>query len=169
MTAPREVTYTDELLADRTVHRRYSDGREEWRTRLPSGGVTWRDNHGRSGTDEPLAERLVKRTLADGSVLYGRDVGYGRTLWRDGVLTVNRSSIGGRVGLILAGVAGGALLGSLVWPPDELSFAEEEALRQQLQTQQTNSTDSGGGGGGDGGYSDWDDSDNDGDADGDFG
>lgn len=134
--ALRQFPYTDQLLADRTVHRRYDAGREEWRTRSPNGTVTWRDNGGGSGTDEPLAERLIKRTHADGSVMYGRDVGYGRTLWRDGAVTVNRSSFGGRIGMILASAFGGSLLGSLSWPPDAMTFAQEEALRQQFQQQQ---------------------------------
>jgi hypothetical protein len=165
MTAPREVSYTDELLADRTVHRRYSDGRQEWRSREPSGAVAWRDDREHTGTDEPLGKRIIKRTYADGRVMYGRDVGYGRTLWRDGVLTVNRTSFGGRLGAILATVAGGALLGSMIAPPDYLTDAEEEELRRQAQDQSSSSS---GGGDGGGDYDDWDD-DDDGDSDGDFG
>jgi hypothetical protein len=158
----REITYRDELLADRTVHRRYSDGREEWRTR-GTGVVTWRDNRGAAGTDEPLGRRLIKRTYRDGGVVYARDVGYGRTLWRDGVLTVNRTSFGGRLGVILAAIAGGALLGgAMTLPPAELSAAEEEELRREAQAQ---SSGDGGGGGGD---TSWDDDDNDG-GDDDFG
>lgn len=169
MTAPREVTYTDELLADRTVHRRYSDGRQEWRSREPSGLVAWRDDGERTGTDEALGNRIIKRTYGDGRVMYGRDVGYGRTLWRDGVVTINRSSFGGRVGAILAAVAGGALLGAMVAPPDFLSDAEEEELRRQAQEHSASSGGGGGDGGGDG-YHDWDDdNDGDGDGDGDFG
>ncbi|WP_280504356.1 hypothetical protein [Nocardia farcinica] len=126
----RQLDYVDELLADGTVHRRYGDGREEWRTRGPGNLVTWRDSDGRAGTDEPLGPRLVKRTDQHG-VRYGRECGYGRTLWGDGVLTVNRSSFGGRLGAVLAGMAGGALLGALVMPPAHLSREEEEELRGQ--------------------------------------
>jgi hypothetical protein len=160
-----EIPYRDELLADRTVHRGYADGREEWRTR-DGGVVRWRDNRGRAGTDELLGQRIIKRTYADGGVVYARDVGYGRTLWRDGTVTVNRTSFRGRFGMLLAAVAGSVVLGSMVPPPAEMTAAEEEALRQQ----QASSGSSGGGGdGGGGGYSDWDDSDDGGDADGDFG
>ncbi|MEU4842554.1 hypothetical protein [Nocardia testacea] len=147
----QQLTYTDELLADDTVHRRYADGRQEWRRRGPGATVTWQDDRGDSGIDEPLGRRIVKRTRRDGSVRYGRESGYGRTLWSDGVLTVNRSSFGGRLGTILAGVAGGALLGALVLPPISLSPEEEEELRNQAAQ-------SGGGGGeADGDYGDWGD------------
>lgn len=163
-----ELPYRDELLADRTVHRAYADGREEWRTR-DGAVVRWRDNRGRAGTDELLGRRIIKRTYADGSVVYARDVGYGRTLWRDGTVTVNRTSFGGRLGVLLAAVAGGVLLGSMTPPPAEMTAAEEEALRQQAQAAGSSG---GGGGDGGGGYSDWDDDDGggaDGGADGDFG
>jgi len=173
VTAPREVTYTDELLADQTVHRRYSDGRQEWRSREPAGVVRWRDDQERTGTDEPLGKRIIKRTYGDGGVMYGRDVGYGRTLWRDGVVTVNRTSFGGRLGAILGAVGAGALLGAMVAPPDFLSDAEEEELRRQAMEQQAVSNSSGGGGGdggGDGGsYHQWGNEDDDADGDGDFG
>ena len=160
-----EIPYRDELLADRTVHRTYADGREEWRTR-DGKLVRWRDNRGRAGTDELLGQRIIKRTYADGSVVYARDVGYGRTLWRDGTVTVNRTSFRGRLGLVLAAVAGGVLLGSMTPPPAEMTAAEEEELRRQAQ----DAGSGGGGSGGDsGGYDDWDDSTDDGDADGDFG
>lgn len=106
MRARTEITYTDELLADRTVHRRYSDGRQEWRSRGPDGVVSWRDDRGSAGTDEPLGRHLIKRTYGDGRVVYGREAGYGRTLWGDGTLTANRSSFGGRLGGILAAAAG---------------------------------------------------------------
>ena len=147
------ITYADELLADNTVHRRYSDGREEWRTRT-GRTVTWRDSRGGSGVDEPLGPKLVKRTHTDGRVVYGREGGYGRTLWGDGVVTVNRTSFGGRVGAVLGAVAGGALLATMVAPPMSLSPEEEEQLRQQAQ-------ESSGGGGGDGGSygGDWDSDD----------
>jgi hypothetical protein len=88
----RKITYRDELLADRTVHRHYSDGREEWRARSPNGVVTWRDNRGCAGTDELVGRRDIKRTFGDGRVAHGRDIGFGRTVWSDGVMTVNRTS-----------------------------------------------------------------------------
>ncbi|MBM7367516.1 hypothetical protein [Gordonia hydrophobica] len=151
---PREVTYTDELLADGTVYRRYADGRQEWRTRTADGRVEWRDEHGRHGVDEPLGPKLVKRTDDEGYFFYGRENGFGRTLWSDGRLTVNRSKIGGRLGMAVAGLAGAAILGPLIVPPDAMSFADEEALRAM------GTGNSGGdGGGGDGGYSPWDDGD----------
>ncbi|MBF6353849.1 hypothetical protein IU449_04675 [Nocardia higoensis] len=167
----RQLEYVDELLADGTVHRRYADGREEWRTRGPADHVSWRDSDGRTGTDEPLGPRLVKRTHRTG-VLYGRECGYGRTLWSDGVLTVNRSSFGGRIGVVLAGIAGGALLGALVMPPSVLSPEEEEELRNQAARDSAGGSDSsggdpadGGGTGDGGGYDDWDDGYGDGDDD----
>jgi hypothetical protein len=157
----RQITYTDELLSDDTVHRRYADGHEEWRRRTPAGTVSWQDSHGNSGTDEPLGRRLVKRTYRDGRVVYGREGGYGRTLWGDGVLTANRTSFGGRLGAILAGMAGGALLTGMAMPPDMLTAAQEEELRTQALNQSSGdggwSGDSGwsghGGGSGDGGWS----------------
>src|SRR5262245_57336349 len=109
MSVRRQITYTDELLADGTVHRRYSDGREEWRTRHHHT-VSWRDNRGDFGTDEPLGRKLIKRVHGNGGVRYGREAGYGRTLWGDGTLTMNRSSFGGRLGMLLGSVAAGALL-----------------------------------------------------------
>lgn len=145
----REITYTDELLADGTVHRRYSDGRQEWRARRPDGVVTWRDGRGGTGSDEPLGRHLVKRSYLDGSVIYGREGGFGRTLWGDGSLTVNRSSLRGRLGGIVAAVAGTALIGSLVMPPDALTPEQEQELRAQAQ-------DPAGGDGGSDHYGDWD-------------
>lgn len=161
MSVRQHVTYTDELLADGTVHRRYSDGRREWRSR-GAGFVSWRDDRGADGRDEPLGTRLVKRVYGNGAVVYGRECGYGRTLWGDGVLTVNRSSFGGRVGTILAGVAGGALLGGLVMPPAFLSPDEEEELRRQAASES-----SGGDSGSGDYYGDW--GDDSGDDGGDFG
>ncbi|MGY4100219.1 hypothetical protein ACW2Q0_11800 [Nocardia sp. R16R-3T] len=156
----RQITYTDELLADGSVHRRYADGRQEWRTRGRQAMVSWRDDRGNSGTDEGLGPKLVKRSYHDGSVVYGREAGFGRTLWGDGVLTVNRSSFGGRLGGILAAVAGGALLGALILPPTSLTVEEEEELRRQALAQSSGSD-----GGGD--YGGWDD--DGGDDGGDFG
>ncbi|WP_109525134.1 MULTISPECIES: hypothetical protein [Nocardia] len=161
MSVRRQVTYSDELLTDGTVHRRYSDGRQEWRSRGPGTTVSWRDDRGTSGIDEPLGRTMVKRVFSNGTVLYGRESGYGRTLWSDGLLTVNRSSFGGRLGAILAAVAGGALLGGLIMPPDFMSAAEEDELRRQAATQPSGSD------GGSDDYGDWgDDSD---DGGGDFG
>ncbi|MEV0109867.1 hypothetical protein AB0H42_26495 [Nocardia sp. NPDC050799] len=151
MSRYQQLAYTDELLADDTVHRRYADGRQEWRRRGPGATVTWRDDRGDSGVDEPLGRKIVKRTLRDGSVRYGRESGYGRTLWSDGVLTVNRSSFGGRLGAILAGVAGGALLGALVLPPMSLTPEEEGELRNQAAQSSSGSGETGGD------YGDWDD------------
>ncbi|MFD7515168.1 hypothetical protein ACFV85_10250 [Streptomyces niveus] len=164
----REITYTDELLADRTVHRRYSDGRQEWRgTGGGAGGrvVTWRDDRGLVGTDELLGQRIVKRVYGDGRpAVYGREAGYGRTLWSDGVLTVNRTSFGGRLGTVLGAVTAGALVGAaLTMPPTFLSPEEEEELRRQAEA----SASGGGGDAGDGGYGDW--GDGSGDSDDDFG
>jgi hypothetical protein len=128
----RELTYTDELLADGSVHRRYADGREEWRDLTPSGTVRWRDNRGRSGTDEALGG-LVRRAYDDGRVVYGREVGYGRTLWGDGVLTVNHSS-GGRLGALLSATSHGVRIGRVPPPPRSLTEEEERELRRQTRT-----------------------------------
>ncbi|MFE6286176.1 hypothetical protein [Streptomyces sp. NPDC057877] len=143
MIRPREIGYTDELLADGSVHRTYEDGRQEWRRRGPDGVVRWHDSEGGSGTDELLGGRIIKRMPADGTVTYGRDIGYGRTLWGRGeTLMINRTSFGGRMGALLVGlgVAGLAVTAAHL-PPLALSPEEEEALRQQAQ----NSTSSGGG------------------------
>ncbi|CAJ1586992.1 hypothetical protein [[Mycobacterium] wendilense] len=126
-----EISYVDELLADGSVHRRYADGRQEWRTRRADGAVQWRDHRGGEGVDEPLGPKLIKRSFSDGSVAYGREAGFGRTLWRDGTLTVNRSSFGGRLGGILAAVTGTAVLGGLALPPKSLTPQEEQDLRDQ--------------------------------------
>jgi hypothetical protein len=105
MRPPKEITYTDELLADRTVHRRYSDGRQEWRHRGERGVVHWRDEHGGNGTDELLGQRIIRRSYPDGRVGYARDIGYGRTVWGGGeIIMVNRTSFGGRLGAIMAAV-----------------------------------------------------------------
>lgn len=155
-----QVSYVDGLLADGTVHRRYSDGRQEWRTRGPDGVVHWRDDAGRTGVDEALGHRLVKRTHAGGMTRYGREAGFGRTLWSDGVLTVNRSKFGGRLGAILAAGAGAAVLGAIALPPQWLSPEDELALRAQTAPNPP------GGDVGHGGYGDWG---GPGDDDGDFG
>jgi hypothetical protein len=157
MTRYQTIHYSDELLSDGSVHRTLSDGRQEWRWRAGDRLVRWRDDRGRSGLDEALGRRIVKRTLADGQTVYGREQGYGRTAWSDGTLTVNRTSLGGRSGAILAAVGAGVLLGAIVAPPEALSAEEEEELRRQAQSD-------GGGGVGDGGGSgsgddDWDDHD----------
>jgi hypothetical protein len=145
-----DVRFTDTLLSDGSVHRLFSDGREEWRWRGPGNVVQWRDNRGQSGTDEALGGRIVKRLYSDGRATYGREQGYGRTAWSDRTLTVNRTSFGGRVGTILAAAGAGFALGAIVAPPTSLSPLEEEELRRQAAQNQS----SGGDGGGD---SDWDD------------
>jgi hypothetical protein len=159
MIRPREIGYTDELLADGSVHRTYEDGRQEWRRRGPDGVVHWRDEQGATGTDELLGDKIVKRVLADGTVTYGRDIGYGRTLWGRGeTLMVNRTSFGGRMGAILAGigVAGLAVTASQL-PPLSLTPEEEEELRRQAQSSSGGGGEAGSDGGGDGGDSeDWD-------------
>jgi hypothetical protein len=75
MSGYRDVSYTDQLLSDGSVHRRFSDGREEWRWRGPGALVSWRDNGGASGTDESLGGRIVKRVYSDGRAVYGREQG----------------------------------------------------------------------------------------------
>ncbi|MGW7353378.1 hypothetical protein [Streptomyces sp. NPDC054784] len=164
LSQPRaEITYRDELLADRTtVHRRYADGRQEWRVRAEGHRVAWRDDRGGTGTDELLGRRIVKRAYADGRpALYGRESGFGRTLWSDGVLTVNRTAFGGRVGPLLVGAATAAgLVGALAAPPLSMSPEEEEELRREAEAAAVPSPggggDAGGDEGGDGGYGDWD-------------
>ncbi|MFD7639641.1 hypothetical protein ACFV4P_03215 [Kitasatospora sp. NPDC059795] len=164
MTQPPEITYSDELLADGTVHRRYSDGRSEWRIRGADGRIHWRDDRGDSGTDERLGRDLVKRIHADGHAGYGRDIGYGRTVWGQGrYVLVNRSSFPGRVGVVLGALGLGAGIAAAQYAPDLLSAAEEEELRRQAAER---ARDSGGdGGGGDGSGSD---GGGDGDEDGGF-
>ncbi|MGW4897563.1 hypothetical protein ACWEQL_35730 [Kitasatospora sp. NPDC004240] len=173
MTQPPHIGYTDELLADGTVHRRYEDGRNEWRRRGADGIVHWHDNRERSGTDERLGTDLIKRRYADGTAEYARDIGYGRTVWARGELvTVNRTAFRGRLGTVLGalGVAAATAIAVSQFPPLELDEAEEEQLREQARAAQANSGggDGGGGGGGDAGGpeyaddSDWDDSADDG-------
>ncbi|MDW8212106.1 MAG: hypothetical protein RMJ55_00990, partial [Roseiflexaceae bacterium] len=159
---PRVITYQDELLADGSVRRVFSDGRQEWRRRLPDGRVEWRDNQGYAGIDELLGDGILKRTFNQGQVIYAREQGYGRTLWHRGqVLTVNQTSFGGRVGAILTSMGAGFLLGSLVLPPEYLSPEEEEMLRQKMLQQKQQIGSSGGWGGG----SEWDSGDSDSDWD----
>ncbi|MFE9132756.1 hypothetical protein [Streptomyces sp. NPDC007355] len=171
MIRPEEIGYADELLADGTVHRAYEDGLEEWRSRTPGRPhlVRWHDNRGSSGTDELLGGRIVKRTLADGTVTYARDIGYGRTLWARGEkVLVNRSSFGGRMGVLLTGLGVATLaITAAQLPPLSMSPEQEEALRQQQAQASQSSSGSGGGGetGGDGGSGDGDDWDADWDGD----
>ncbi|MGW7263352.1 hypothetical protein [Streptomyces sp. NPDC054842] len=150
MIRPREIGYTDELLADGSVHRTYEDGRQEWRRRGPGGVVDWHDDRGAAGTDELLGDRIVKRLLADGTVTYGRDIGYGRTLWGSGdTVMINRTSFGGRMGAILVGLGvTGLAVTAAQLPPAHLTPEEEEELRQQAQSSSAS--------GGDGGGDDWD-------------
>jgi len=134
---PRVLTYKDELLADGSVRRSFSDGNYEWRRRLSDWEVEWQDSQGYSGVDELLGDGIIKRTLSSGRVFYAREQGYGRTLWYGGrVLTINQTSFGGRVGMILVSLGAGFLLGSLVPPPDYLTPEEEEMLRQKRQKEQ---------------------------------
>ncbi|MBW5485460.1 hypothetical protein [Streptomyces bambusae] len=165
MNRPEEIGYTDELLADASVHRRYDDGREEWRRRSDASAgsrlVHWPDNQGASGTDELLGDRIIKRTLSDGTVVYARDIGYGRTLWGRGeTVLVNRTSFGGRMGALLAGLGVAALaITAAQLPPLSMTPEEEEALRQRhAQNQASSSGSSGGDGGGDAGGGAGDDS-----------
>ncbi|MFJ8014894.1 hypothetical protein [Streptomyces sp. NPDC096339] len=161
MIRPQEIGYADELLADGTVHRRYEDGLEEWRSRTADRPhlVNWRDNRGGSGTDELLGNRLIKRTLADGTPLYARDIGYGRTVWPRGErVTVNRSSFGGRMGVLLAGLGVAALAVTAAHlPPLIMSPEEEEELRRQQAASSSSGGDGGGAAGGDSGDDSWED------------
>jgi hypothetical protein len=156
---PHVLTYQDEVLADGSLRRSFSDGRYEWRRRLPDGRVEWQDSQGYAGVDELLGDGIIKRTFNNGRVIYAREQGYGRTLWHGGrVLTVNQTSFGGRVGMILASMGAGFLLGSLVPPPEFLSPEEEEMLRQKALQQQQTGYGSDGGIGGGGVDTDWDSS-----------
>jgi hypothetical protein len=139
------IEYTDELLADKTICRRYNNGRIEWRTKISDTKIDWRDNQTNFGVDELLGDGIIKRIYGNQTV-YAREQGYGRTLWSNNLLTVNRTSFGGKVGAILAGVGGAFLLGSLVAPPLMLGAEQEAELRrqQQQQQQQNSSSDSGG-------------------------
>jgi hypothetical protein len=141
----RTVRYTDEVLADGTIHRRYDDGRAEWRTRVDDVTVTWQDNGGWRGTDEKLGDRVVKRTLGDGRVIWGREQGFGRTAWDEGIVTVNVSKLRGRAGWIAA-AAGLALAAAAIVPARALSAAQERLVRGRR----------GGRGGGGRGHGDFD-------------
>jgi hypothetical protein len=157
------IEYTDELLADKTICRRYNNGRIEWRKRIDETKVDWRDSQSNFGVDELLGNGIIKRTYGNQTV-YAREQGYGRTLWSNNLMTVNKTSFGGKIGAILAGVGGAFLLGSLVAPPLMLGAEQEEELRRQqaLQQQQQQQSSSSGDGGS------WDDGDSS-DSDGDFG
>lgn len=124
------MTFTDELLSDGGVHRRISDGVEEWRWRDPEGTVWWRDNQNRHGTDEPLRGGIVKRTYRDGHVLYGRDIGFGWTHWSDRSLTLNVTDLPGGPVTLLVRVGPRALLGMLPAPPAFLDPRQERELRR---------------------------------------
>jgi hypothetical protein len=126
----REVTFTDELLSDGGVYRRFSDGVEEWRWRDPEGTVWWRDNRGRHGTDEPLNSGIIKRTYRDGHVLYGRDVGFGWTHWSDRSLTLNVTGLPRGTVTLLVRVGPRTLLGMLPAPPAFLDPTQEQELRR---------------------------------------
>jgi hypothetical protein len=166
MTERRYVSYVDELMADGGVHRVYSDGRVEWRWRHVGGTVRWRSNGGESGADESLGPKIIKRIFDDGRLVYGRELGYGRTVWgRGDLVTLNRTSLGGRIGTFLAGVGAAALLGPVLLPPQTLTAAQEEALRQQAARRQESSSSSSTGDDG----SDWWGGDDDGLADDAFG
>ncbi len=160
------IEYTDELLADKTICRRYNNGRIEWRKRLDETKIEWRDNQSTSGVDELLGDSIIKRTYGTNTI-YAREQGYGRTLWSNNLLTVNRTSFGGKIGAILTAMGGAMLLGGLVIPPIMLGAEEEEQLRQQQALQQQQSSSSSSSSGDSGGS--WDDSSDFGDADGDFG
>ena len=155
------IEYTDELLADKTICRKYNNGRIEWRTKIDETKVDWRDNQANFGVDELLGDEIIKRTYGNNQIVYAREQGYGRTLWSNNLLTVNRTSFGGKVGAILAGVGGAFLLGSLVAPPLMLGAEQEEQLRQQQAMQQQQQSSSSGGDGGGSWESDFSDSDGD--------
>lgn len=161
------IEYTDELLADKTICRRYQNGRIEWRRRLDDGSIEWRDNQSNQGVDELLGDGIIKRTDGNSQIVYAREQGYGRTLWSNNLLTVNRTSFGGKIGGVLAAVGGAFLLGSLIAPPLMLEAEQEAELRRQHALQQQTSSASDSSSSGDGGS--WDDSSDFGDSDGDFG
>ena len=165
LTNHQTIEYTDELLADKTVCRRYDNGRIEWRRLLDDNRIEWRDGQSQQGIDELLGDNIIKRTHGNGQIIYAREQGYGRTLWSNNVLMVNRTTFSGKIGAVLATVGGALLLGSLIAPPMSLAAEQEEELRRQqaAQQQQANSSTSSSSDNGD-----WDDSGY-GDSDGDFG
>lgn len=127
------ITYCDKLLADKSVRRSYSDGRYEWRRRLPDGRVEWQDSTGHAGIDELLGEGVLKRSFTSGQIVYAREQGYGYTLWGgdEPLLTVNQSAFVGRVAQLLAEVQEQGGLATFVLPPERLNPAEEQQLRQR--------------------------------------
>lgn len=141
MPKARTVTFEDESLADATVCRRYDDGRIEWRSPgVATQAVTWRDQHGHTGTDELLGDGIVKRTHHGGRVEYAREQGYGRTAWPGDILTVNRTSLGGRAGALLTALGASTWMGTVVPPPSTLTSDEEDELRRRAAA--ANSSDS---------------------------
>ena len=105
----REIEYTDEILTDKTICRRYQNGRIEWRKKINETKAEWRDNQSLTGLDELLGKGIIKRTYG-GQTIYGREQGYGRTLWSDNLLTINKTNFGGKIGSILASIGGALLL-----------------------------------------------------------
>lgn len=151
----QRIEFWDVRMTDGGAHRRYSDGREEWRWPRGPVLVDWRANDGTSGTDEQLARRYLKRTVRrDGGdeVRWGRDIGYGRTVWSDWTMTQNRTSFEGRLGALLA-VAAVVTLAPTVPPPGPFPPEVEEELRreQARRTAGDGSGSSGGGSSADGG------------------
>lgn len=134
MRPTRTVTFADETLADGTICRRYDDDRTEWRRHTDRAHAGWRDNLGAAGTDELLGDGIIKRTHQDGRVEYARDQGFGRTAWQNGLLTVNRTSLGGRAGALLTALGAGTFVGSFVPPPDLLTPEQEAELRRRATT-----------------------------------
>jgi hypothetical protein len=124
--AYRRIPFSDDLLADGTVRRIYSDGRQEWRRHGFGGVVTWLDSAGRVGIDEPRANRVVLRLIAPNTMLYGRDAGFGRTAWSDGVLTVNETSLKGLLIRVLAVIGAARLLPMILDPPRTHPLAEDD-------------------------------------------
>ncbi|WUI00720.1 hypothetical protein OHR68_02560 [Spirillospora sp. NBC_00431] len=132
------IRFADETLSDGTVHRRYDDGRQEWRKRGRDRIVEWRDGEGVTGTDELLGRRIIKRQYNDGRPpIYGRELGYGRTVWGpDGHVTLNRSSFGGRIGAVLArlGRRPAASAPSVLTPEQEAGLRRAEDARNPRRT-----------------------------------
>lgn len=137
MRPTRTVTFEDEPLADGTVCRRYDDGRIEWRRHTDATHAAWRDEHGLTGSDELLGDGIVKRVHADGRVEYAREQGFGRTAWSGGLLTVNRTSLGGRAGALLTMLGVSTWMGTISPPPETLTAAQEEELRRRAAASET--------------------------------